>query len=111
MCYSPWGCKESDTAKRLTHLRSNTFKGISFDGLGLDQEYHLCYCFPHINRGETMKEKELATRQKSGQRPCEGTVRMEGDAQTLSELKSDACSLLSSHRDVGLWIFRIPPKH
>ena len=58
-----------------------------------------------------MKEKESATRQKSGQRPCEGTVWMEGDAQGLSELKSDACSLLSSHRDVGLWNFRIPPKH
>ena len=40
-----------------------------------------------------MKEKELATRQESRQCPCEGTVWMEGDAQGLSELKPDACSL------------------
>ena len=59
-----------------------------------------------------MKEKELATRQESGQCPCEGTMWMEGDAQGLSELKPDACSLQpSSRRDVGLWNICNPPKH
>ena len=50
-----------------------------------------------------MKEKELATRQESRQCPCEGTVWMEGDAQGLSELKPDACSLQPRHH-AEMWV-------